>query len=52
MKYLKLDKVVNVYMAKAPSTAASFDGSGQVWFKVFNCNVLHALPVTHGHRLH
>ncbi|KAG8968508.1 hypothetical protein FRC03_007159 [Tulasnella sp. 419] len=23
-----------VYMAKAPSTAASFDGSGQVWFKI------------------
>jgi len=22
-------------MAKAPSTAASFDGKGQVWFKVF-----------------
>jgi len=28
--------VVNVYMAKAPSTAASFTGaSGNVWFKVF-----------------
>lgn len=26
--------VINVYMAKAPSTAASFDGSGNVWFKV------------------
>ncbi|KAG9119408.1 hypothetical protein FRC07_005573 [Ceratobasidium sp. 392] len=26
--------VINVYMAKAPSTAASFDGSGKVWFKV------------------
>ncbi|KAG8778260.1 hypothetical protein FRC12_025073 [Ceratobasidium sp. 428] len=26
--------VLNVYMAKAPSTAASFDGSGKVWFKV------------------
>ncbi|KAG8927901.1 hypothetical protein FRC02_007619 [Tulasnella sp. 418] len=24
-----------VYMAKAPSTAASFDGSGQVWFKIY-----------------
>ena len=23
------------YMAKAPSTAASFDGSGQVWFKIW-----------------
>ena len=26
--------VINAYMAKAPSTAASFDGSGNVWFKV------------------
>ncbi|KAH7087275.1 glycoside hydrolase [Auriculariales sp. MPI-PUGE-AT-0066] len=24
-----------VYMAKAPSTAASFDGSGTVWFKIY-----------------
>ncbi|KAH8170452.1 glycosyl hydrolase family 61 domain-containing protein [Sarocladium implicatum] len=27
---------VNVYMAKAPSTAASFNGKGNVWFKIFN----------------
>jgi hypothetical protein len=26
---------VNVYMAKAPSTAASFNGKGNVWFKIF-----------------
>jgi hypothetical protein len=25
-----------VYMAKAPSTAAAFDGTGQVWFKIFD----------------
>jgi hypothetical protein len=24
------------YMAKAPSTAASFDGSGKVWFKILD----------------
>lgn len=31
------DSVVNVYMAKAPAgqTAATFDGSGSVWFKVY-----------------
>jgi hypothetical protein len=27
--------VFNIYMAKAPSTAAAFDGSGTVWFKVW-----------------
>jgi len=27
--------VVNVYMAKAPGKAIDFDGSGNVWFKVF-----------------
>ncbi|KAI5806964.1 family 61 glycoside hydrolase [Geopyxis carbonaria] len=27
--------VFNIYMAKAPSTAAAFDGSGAVWFKVW-----------------
>ena len=26
---------VDVYMAKAPSTAASFDGKGPVWFKIY-----------------
>lgn len=25
---------INVYMAKAPSTAASFNGAGTVWFKI------------------
>ncbi|KAH8146235.1 uncharacterized protein LAJ45_09677 [Morchella importuna] len=25
----------NIYMAKAPSTAAAFDGSGSVWFRVW-----------------
>ena len=27
---------VSVYMAKAPSTAAAFDGSGNVWFKILD----------------
>ena len=27
--------VVNVYMAKAPSQAAGWDGAGAVWFKIF-----------------
>jgi len=27
---------VSVYMAKAPGTAASFDGSGNVWFKILD----------------
>jgi len=31
---------LNVYMAKAPSTAATFDGSGKVWFKIHE---LHAI---------
>lgn len=26
---------VNVYMAKAPGTAADFDGKGSVWFKIY-----------------
>ncbi|KAG9258367.1 glycosyl hydrolase family 61-domain-containing protein [Emericellopsis atlantica] len=26
---------VNVYMAKAPSSAANFDGKGNVWFKIW-----------------
>jgi hypothetical protein len=26
----------SVYLAKAPSTAASFDGSGEVWFKILD----------------
>lgn len=29
---------VNVYLAKAPSTAASFNGKGNVWFKIFQDN--------------
>ena len=35
--FLTINSVVNVYMAKAPSgeTAATFDGSGDVWFKVY-----------------
>ncbi|KAF8710706.1 Glycoside hydrolase family 18 protein, partial [Rhizoctonia solani] len=32
--------VINVYMAKAPSTAASFDGSGNVWFKVYQLSAV------------
>ena len=27
---------VNVYMAKAPGTAADFDGKGNVWFKIYS----------------
>ncbi|KAI0041428.1 lytic polysaccharide monooxygenase [Auriscalpium vulgare] len=27
--------VVNVYLAKAPGNASAFDGSGSVWFKVY-----------------
>ncbi|RDL39050.1 Uncharacterized protein BP5553_03390 [Venustampulla echinocandica] len=27
---------ISVYMAKAPSTAAAFDGSGAVWFKILD----------------
>ncbi|KUJ18154.1 glycoside hydrolase family 61 protein [Mollisia scopiformis] len=27
---------ISVYMAKAPTTAAEFDGTGQVWFKIFD----------------
>ncbi|KAG4030020.1 hypothetical protein MFRU_013g00440 [Monilinia fructicola] len=27
---------LSIYMAKAPSTAAAFDGSGQVWFKILD----------------
>ncbi|PQE28567.1 hypothetical protein CJF32_00005646 [Rutstroemia sp. NJR-2017a WRK4] len=26
----------SIYMAKAPSTAAAFDGSGKVWFKILD----------------
>jgi len=28
------DGPISFYMAKAPTTAAAFDGSGQVWFKI------------------
>ncbi|QRW13775.1 glycoside hydrolase family 61 protein [Ceratobasidium sp. AG-Ba] len=35
--------VVNVYMAKAPTTAAEFDGSGQVWFRIYELP-----PITDG----
>ncbi|EDN91795.1 hypothetical protein SS1G_07656 [Sclerotinia sclerotiorum 1980 UF-70] len=27
---------LSIYMAKAPTTAAAFDGSGQVWFKILD----------------
>ena len=33
--YWCLQQVANVYMAKAPGKAVDFDGSGTVWFKVF-----------------
>ncbi|KAG8960875.1 hypothetical protein FRC03_006043 [Tulasnella sp. 419] len=32
--------VLNVYMAKAPSTASTFDGSGSVWFKVYQISAI------------
>ncbi|PPQ86655.1 hypothetical protein CVT25_006839 [Psilocybe cyanescens] len=32
--------VVNVYMAKAPSNATTFDGSGSVWFKVYQISAV------------
>ncbi|CAE6422229.1 unnamed protein product [Rhizoctonia solani] len=32
--------VINVYMAKAPSTASTFDGSGNVWFKVYQLSAV------------
>ncbi|CAF1316664.1 unnamed protein product [Rotaria sordida] len=35
--------VVNVYMAKAPDKAIDFDGSGNVWFKIFEITA-HADP--------
>ncbi|KAF8594601.1 hypothetical protein BDV93DRAFT_579349 [Ceratobasidium sp. AG-I] len=28
--------VINVYMAKAPSSVATFDGAGNVWFKIYD----------------
>lgn len=30
------DGPLSIYMAKAPSTADTFDGSGQVWFKILD----------------
>jgi len=30
------DGPISVYMAKAPTTAADFDGSGEVWFKILD----------------
>jgi len=30
------DGPTSIYMAKAPTTAAAFDGSGQVWFKILD----------------
>lgn len=30
------DGPLSVYMAKAPTTAAQFDGSGDVWFKILD----------------
>ncbi|KUJ17734.1 uncharacterized protein LY89DRAFT_707156 [Mollisia scopiformis] len=30
------DGPFSIYMAKAPTTAAEFDGSGQVWFKIYD----------------
>jgi len=32
--------VVNVYMAKAPSNITAWDGSGDVWFKVFQISAV------------
>lgn len=33
---------VQVYVAKAPSTAASFDGQGAVWTKIYSSGLLNA----------
>ncbi len=33
---------VQVYIAKAPSTAASFDGQGAVWTKIYSSGLLNA----------
>ena len=33
---------VQVYIAKAPSTAASFDGQGTVWTKIYSSGLLNA----------
>lgn len=30
------DGPISVYMAQAPTTAAAFDGSGNVWFKILD----------------
>jgi hypothetical protein len=30
------DGPLSIYMAKAPTTAAAFDGSGEVWFKILD----------------
>jgi len=34
------DGVLNVYMAKAPGSVANWDGSGQVWFKVYEVSAV------------
>ncbi|CAF1377557.1 unnamed protein product [Adineta steineri] len=39
--------VANVYMAKAPGKVVDFDGSGNVWFKVFE---IPAYPDPAGHQ--
>jgi lytic cellulose monooxygenase (C1-hydroxylating) len=33
---------VQVYIAKAPSTAASFDGQGAVWTKIYSSGLINA----------
>ncbi|GAB1520025.1 hypothetical protein RhiTH_003098 [Rhizoctonia solani] len=37
---------VQVYIAKAPSTAASFDGSGTVWTKIYSSGLISASSQT------
>ncbi|KAG9076731.1 hypothetical protein FRC06_009345, partial [Ceratobasidium sp. 370] len=32
--------VINVYMAKAPVTAVTFDGSGKAWFKIYQLSAV------------
>lgn len=39
---------VQVYIAKAPSTAASFNGQGAVWTKLASSGLLTANPQTWG----
>jgi len=43
------DGPLSIYMAKAPTTAAAFDGSGQVWFKILDIGPTFANEVATWH---